>query len=365
MTIRRWQTRTRELVRQFKENGTKMLLEHPANVRDLLRLVQAPWLDEIDFGHMQQIKTTFIRRDYRHLESDIVLTAPLGGPRTGPGKKLLIYILIEHQSEPDRLMPLRLADSQLQILRYQVRKWSQTHSSLARVRLWPVLPVVFYTGLQRWPAVGTLADLIERGDEFRAVTPIVERPLFLNLPELDAAALERDGGYFGWVLRLVQQRKSRAGEFLELLQRVGAHLEAMPPAERQRWRELLDYVGALVYHDRNEAEHAKLQEALERSMQNEELRQEVIEMGKSMADVLMERGEQKGRTEGRIEASVKTRQQTLVRQLRKRFGDVPRGVVRAVESTSNVARLDDWLDRLVVANTLDELEIPPGRGKGK
>ena len=84
-----------------------MLLEHPANVRDLLSLVHAPWLDEIDFRRMQQIKTTFIRRDYRHLESDIVLTAPLAGPRKGPGKNLLIYILIEHQSEPDRLMPLR------------------------------------------------------------------------------------------------------------------------------------------------------------------------------------------------------------------------------------------------------------------
>lgn len=84
-------------------------------------------------------------------------------------------------------------------------------------------------------------------------------------------------------------------------------------------------------------------------------------MGKSMADVLMERGEQKGRAEGRTEAAVETRQQTLVRQLRKRFGDVPRGVVRAVESTIDVARLDDWLDRLVTADTLDELEIPAAR----
>jgi hypothetical protein len=31
--------RIRELVRQFKENGMKMMLEHPANVRDLLSLL--------------------------------------------------------------------------------------------------------------------------------------------------------------------------------------------------------------------------------------------------------------------------------------------------------------------------------------
>ncbi len=192
--------RIRQLVRQFKENGLKMMLEHPANVRDLLNLVDTPWLGEIDFSRLQQIKTTFIRRDYRHLESDIVLTAPLGPPGRSR-KKLLIYILIEHQSEPDRLMPLRLADTQVQIFRYQMRRWSQADRSLARLRFSPVLPVVFYTGERHWEQVGTLADLIERGEEFRALTPIVERPLYLNLPDLSAAKLQRGGGYFGWVLQ--------------------------------------------------------------------------------------------------------------------------------------------------------------------
>ncbi|MCY2988122.1 MAG: hypothetical protein NTY19_09705 [Planctomycetota bacterium] len=120
---------------------------------------------------------------------------------------------------------------------------------------------------------------------------------------------------------------------------------------------MLYYLGAMIYHDRNENEHAKLQEILEQSMQNEELRQEVVEMGKSMADVLTERGERKGRTE----AAVETRQQTLVRLLSRRFGNIPRGVARAVESTTDVARLDDWLDRLVTADTLDELKIPAAK----
>ena len=88
-------------------------------------------------------------------------------------------------------------------------------------------------------------------------------------------------------------------------------------------------------------------------------------MGKTMADVLMERGrtegERKGRTEGRTEAAIETRQQTLVRQLRRRFGDVPASAVSAVEATTDVEQLDTWLDRLVTASTLDELEIPTPR----
>ena len=90
--------------------------------------------------------------------------------------------------------------------------------------------------------------------------------MFLNLLELDATALDRDGGFFGWVLRRVQQRKSRASEFQELVERAGAHLEAMPPAGQQQWRDLLSYIGTMIYHDRNENEHAKLQEVLEPSM---------------------------------------------------------------------------------------------------
>ena len=352
--------RIRELVRQFKENGMKMMLEHPANVRELLSLLDTPWLNEIDFTRLQQIKTTFIRRDYRHLESDIVLTAPLAGPGRSR-TKLLIYVLIEHQSEPDRLMPLRLVDSQSQIFRYQLRKWSQTHGSPARARLMPVLPVVFYTGVKRWPQVGTLADLIERGEEFRPVTPIVQHPLFLNLPDLPAAKLHR-AGYFGWVLQLVQQRKSRAREFWELLEGVAAHLRAMPPMERQRWRDFLSYIGAMVYHERKESEQAKLHEVLQRSIDIAELREEVLEMTKTMADVLMEKGRtegrMEGRTEGRTEAALETRQQTLVLLLRKRFRDVPPGVLSTVQSTTDIDQLDDWLDRFATASTLDDLNIP-------
>jgi hypothetical protein len=350
-----------ELVRQFQENGVKLMFEHPANLRDVLRVLRVAWLDEIDFSRLVQVKTTFIRRDYRHLQTDLVFTAPWAPAGGRARHNLLIYILLEHQSEPDRLMPLRLADSQVQILRYQVRQWLQVHSSPARMRLSPVLPVVVYTGLRRWPAVGTLADLIERGDEFREVTPIVERPLFFNLPELDAAKLERDGGLFGWVLRLFQERRSRAEEFEPLLARVVSHLDRMPSAEQQRLVELLSYIRAMLYHERSEGEQRRLQQVMEQSVQSERTRQEVIEMGRTMADVLIERGrkegERKGELKGERKAGLQIRQQTLLRLLRRRFGDVLPDVVSAVESTGDVDRLDNWLDRLVTVQTLDELGI--------
>jgi hypothetical protein len=45
-------TLLKELVRNFPENGPKLLLENPANVRDLLVLLREPAVPDIDFAAM-------------------------------------------------------------------------------------------------------------------------------------------------------------------------------------------------------------------------------------------------------------------------------------------------------------------------
>jgi hypothetical protein len=334
-----------QIVRQFSENGLKLLLENPRNVVDLLGLSVPDIVQMIEPGRLKTIQTTFVGSDYRHVESDVVLVAPL---RRAKAKRLLrrllIYIFIEHQSEPDRLMPLRALDYVVQIYRYQVREWSKTHSSLARIRFAPVLPVVFYTGTRRWDSPGRLIDLVDLGDRFESVTPAFE-PLFINLPEIPAETLESQGGYFGSVLRLVQQQQARPGEFQELLDQVVQHLETMPDAERLRWLELLSYIMALVYHARDQSEQPKLQKTIESSVQTDVHRQEIFEMRRTMADELEEKG------------ALKNRRQVLLRLLKRRFGNVPAAVSATIRGTHDPEQLDEWLDRFATAETLDDVGI--------
>src|SRR5262249_45996495 len=153
------------------------------------------------------------------------------------------------------------------------RAWRRQHDSLVGFRLQPILPVVFYTGTQNWADLGKLVDLVEAGELFQDVTPEY-KPLFVSLPGMQAAALESSGGYLGWVLELVQQRQARPEEFRDLFQRVIAHLETMSPEERLRWLELVSYLEAMVYHDRDESEHARLKEVVLTSVQTDERRQE-------------------------------------------------------------------------------------------
>src|SRR5438046_10321179 len=114
-----------QIIRQFHENGLKLLLEHPANVNELLSMAGAKGLDLIDWDRLTLDRTTYVQRDYRHIESDVVLQAPFRGQGCSR-RRLLIYILIEHQSEPDRLIVLRVLDYVVQIYKAQARTQSRS-----------------------------------------------------------------------------------------------------------------------------------------------------------------------------------------------------------------------------------------------
>jgi hypothetical protein len=80
--------RIREIVRHFPENGMKLMLENPSNARDLLLLSGTRMVELIDCDHLTRVKTTFVKRDYRHIEADVVLSAPLRPKKgTGPAGK--------------------------------------------------------------------------------------------------------------------------------------------------------------------------------------------------------------------------------------------------------------------------------------
>ena len=45
-------------------------------------------ISSIDFDQMRLIKRTFVKRDYRHIESDVVLTAPLRRPKSRHARRV-------------------------------------------------------------------------------------------------------------------------------------------------------------------------------------------------------------------------------------------------------------------------------------
>jgi len=331
------------MARHFQENGMKLLLEDPRNVRDLLALTGHETIPSIDFDRVRPLPQTFVTRDYRHVEADVVLMAPVRGPAARP-RRVWLYILIEHQSQPDPTMPLRILDYVVQIYRFQARRWDDRHPSRSGLRLQPVLPVVFHTGSRRWEQVGRLVDRVEGGERFRECIPVLD-PLFLNLPAIAPQRLETEGGFFGWVLALVQGRKKRPRRFRQLLVRVIRALEAMPERERMRWLTFLSYIHALVYHERSAAEQPELRLHLDASAATDVDRQEVVRMVKTYAEVVKE------------EVCREMARAILIRQLGRRFGEVPDELVAVIQTTTDLGRLNGWLDLMVTSETLEAIGI--------
>lgn len=202
-----------------------------------------------------------------------------------------------------------------------------------------------------------MADLVEAGEWFQAEIPGMT-PLFLNLPAMEHEKLEREGGFFGWVLRLLKDRKSRSRVFERVLVRVLRHLEALTHEERLRWEDLLSYIRALVYHNRTPSEWSGLQTLIETSIQDDDLRQEVSRMGKTIADVLKDEGRAEGRTEGRTEGRVEATRSNLFQLLRRRFGELPQDTVDHIEGTDDLEQLNGWFGRAITAESLEEVGIP-------
>ncbi len=61
------------------------------------------------------------------------------------------------------------------------------------------------------------------------------------------------------------------------------------------------------------------------------------------------------RDEGRQEEAVRSRQEILLRQLRRLFKDVPAAMEAVIRQSADVDQLDAWLDLLVTTKTLAEV----------
>src|ERR1700674_3783396 len=92
----------KKLVRNFPENGPKLLLENAANVRDLLMLLHEPQVHAIDFTALSVERSHFVQPDYAHVALDLLLKAPFRVHAADPPRTILIYLLVEHQSKPQR-----------------------------------------------------------------------------------------------------------------------------------------------------------------------------------------------------------------------------------------------------------------------
>src|SRR5438105_3513795 len=123
-------------VREFADRGTLWLLDLPENLRGLLKLVAADLVDKLDFSKAERLNRSFIPDDLQKQEADLLYKVPF---QRGRGF-VWIYVLLEHQSKPDRTMAYRLLSYMVQLWEGQV---NSARDAKKPVKLYPILPLVF------------------------------------------------------------------------------------------------------------------------------------------------------------------------------------------------------------------------------
>jgi len=117
--------------------------------------------DRIDYQHIERIERTFIESDFRKREADILFKANFQDDKDDVKKEVIIYMLIEHQSSIDPIMPFRILYYMTQIWESQRREWESQKIPLKNWRFHPILPVIFYTGKESWNASLEMKNLID------------------------------------------------------------------------------------------------------------------------------------------------------------------------------------------------------------
>lgn len=114
----------------------KKFLTRVDTARDFLQLhLPAELLALCDLSTLTLTSGAFVEDDLRPYYSDVLYSL------TAAGDAGYIYVLIEHQSTPEPLMPFRL-------MRYAIAAM-QRHLDAGHHRLPLVIPVLFYAGLRR------------------------------------------------------------------------------------------------------------------------------------------------------------------------------------------------------------------------
>ena len=136
--------------------GYKWLLSSREIFLQLLHsFVKQPWIEKIDEDTITRTDTTFIAKDFREKEADLVYEAHL------EGQPVVFYILLELQRKVDFSMPYRLLHYMSGIWQNYLRLLPETQSIERKsFRLPAIVPIVLYNGERHWTAARSFRAML-------------------------------------------------------------------------------------------------------------------------------------------------------------------------------------------------------------
>ncbi len=157
---------------QIHDKLTRKLLESRPTVLALLRRHLPPEvMDKLDLTTLKACKEIAINRDWKLSQNDIVLSCQVKNK-----KGSYVYLLIEHQSTPDRFMPARMLHYKMNVLSKYLG------GTVKREKLPNVFGLVLYHGQKAYPYAKDIFSCFE--DEELARKDMMGPMRLIDLPSM-------------------------------------------------------------------------------------------------------------------------------------------------------------------------------------
>jgi len=308
----------------------------PQHAAGLIRtMLPAAVVARMDVNALELLPASFVDAEMAERHADLLFRAPIDG------RPAYVYILIEHQSAPDALMPFRG-------MTYIQRIWASVLRNEPERRTLPiVVPVIIHHGRTGWTGPRTLHEMVDGLEDVPELAPLVPN-LELLIDDLveadDAALLSRPLDPFPKVALWVLRDARTVEALFESLRAWGKELERLVAVDRdpQDIQAILRYILRVAGDTSFETVRQRFIEvtpAIEAAMASPA--EQLIQQG-------LEQGLQKGRQEGLEQGNRKT----LARLLRLRFGALGSEAEARIEEASG-QDVERWLDRVVTAGSLE------------
>jgi hypothetical protein len=330
----------------FPDRAIRRLLEHPANLADVLAAVAPTLAPHFDCTRAELVNREFTLQNWQQHELDLLFRIPFRAD--GEEQAALVCVLVEHQSRPDPVMPLRMLVYAVLYWQRQWQQWAAGHEDAEPLRLNLVLPIVFHTGPRPWRTNRSLNDLFPGIDLLQSLVPVW--PILVwDITEHEPRELLDSARAWLQALAVVRAERTGRDEFHGVLTEVLRRLEIFSSADSVRWKDLLWFVLSWSMRRRPPEEKDDWQQTVltsqENAVHNEEVHAVSEVAWKTMEDVVEERGELKGR------------RNALKEVLEEKFGPLPEPLIQRIDTTADLDRLRAAARQVLHISALDELAL--------
>jgi len=138
------------------DEGYKYILSKASNFLHFLKkYFPSPWIADISVGDLKKVDKSYITKEYRRLDSDLIYEVKKGDT------DVYFYVLLELQSTVDFTMPFRLLRYMVELLNDLFKNTKKEARESVNFRLPAVVPIILYDGDCQWTAVRSFKEYKE------------------------------------------------------------------------------------------------------------------------------------------------------------------------------------------------------------